>query len=185
VPKKLGLSRWSAAPAADRGMSVRFSARRRLRRKGLLMFNSSTRGPGGRTSPAKAAASVTLIACLSSGVAAVAAMPASASITGSSTTRSLRATTVTLSTGFPDFSGRVRSTRRGCVNNRRVAVIKQVGNRGGGDDRVFGHDRAAADGRWKVVNPGVEGKIYARVRATSTCAADTSRTVRFMRADRG
>jgi hypothetical protein len=79
----------------------------------------------------------------------------------------------------------VKSTSRGCVNNRRVAVIKQIGTRAGGDDRVFGHDRAAADGRWKVVNPGVEGKIYARVRATSTCAADTSRTVRFMRADRG
>jgi hypothetical protein len=148
------------------------------------MFSSSKRGPSGRTNPAKAAASVTLIACLSGGVAAVAAMPASASITGSSTARSLTATTVTLSTGFPDFSGKVRSTRLGCVNNRRVAVVKQIGTRGGGDDRVFGHDSAAAGGKWKVVNPGVEGKIYARVKATSTCAADTSRTVRFMRADR-
>jgi hypothetical protein len=146
------------------------------------MFSSSTRGPGGRTNPAKAAASVTLIACLS-GVAAVAATPASASITGSSTARSLTATTVTLSDGFPDFSGKVKSTRRACVNNRRVAVIKQIGTRAGGDDRVFGHDSAAADGRWKVVNPGVEGRIYARAKATSRCAADASRTVRFDRAD--
>lgn len=145
------------------------------------MFSSSRRGPGTRT--AKAAACVTLIAGLSGGAAAV-AMPASASVTGSSTTRALTATTVTIKDGTGLY-GKVTSTRRRCVDSRRVAVVKQIGTRGGGDDRVFGHDTADADGKWKF-NPNlVEGKIYARVRATSRCAANTSRTIRIFAADRG
>jgi len=144
------------------------------------MFSSSTRGPGTRT--AKAAACVTLIAGMSGGVAAE-AVPASASNTGASTTRSLPATTVTIKDGI-DLYGKVTSIRRRCVNSRRVAVIKQIGTRGGGDDRVFGHDTADADGRWKFFPNLVEGKIYARVRATSSCAADTSRTIRIFAADR-
>jgi hypothetical protein len=148
------------------------------------MFSSSMGGAGGPKNLAKAAACVTLLASLSGGVAAVAAMPASASITGSSTARSLTATTVTIKVGI-DLYGKVTSAKRGCVNNRRVAVIKQIGTRGGGDDRVVGHDTAAADGKWKFFPNLVEGKMYARVKATSACAADASRTVRVFAADRG
>jgi hypothetical protein len=88
---------------------------------------------------------------------------------------------VTIKAQGLDLSGTVSSERRGCVADRAVIVFKQIGARGGGDDRRLASDTASADGSWETGNTGVAGRVYARVKPTPTCAGDTSPTIRVTR----
>jgi hypothetical protein len=90
-------------------------------------------------------------------------------------------TTVTIQAEGTDLSGEVRSPRRSCRGERTVIVFRQVGTRGGGDDERFASDTSQlidGVGRWSTGNTGTPGRFYAKVRATSLCAAALSPTVR-------
>lgn len=89
--------------------------------------------------------------------------------------------TVTIKAEGTDLSGTLKSPKQSCVTERKVLVIKQVGARGGGDDQKFASDVASADGSWSTGQTGTEGRFYAKVRATATCAGDTSPTIRATR----
>lgn len=89
--------------------------------------------------------------------------------------------TVTIKAEGTDLSGTLSSPRASCVADRKVIVIKQVGKRGGGDDKVFASDTAEADGSWSTGNTGTEGRFYAKVKRTATCQGDTSPTIRARR----
>ncbi|HWJ82048.1 MAG TPA: hypothetical protein VNS55_07415 [Nocardioides sp.] len=93
----------------------------------------------------------------------------------------LTATTVTIHADGTDLSGHVASSDPACVEGRKVLLIKQVGARGGGNDQRIASDLADSAGNWDTGNTGIEGKFYAKVRATDTCGRDTSRTVRAVR----
>jgi hypothetical protein len=124
---------------------------------------------------------VALLACLTAGGTALSAGSAAAGTAHTAVARSAAVTTVTIKAAGLDLSGTVTSRRQGCITDRMVNVIKQVGTRGGGDDRKFGSDLASADGSWETGNTGVAGRVYAKVRATSSCAGDTSPTIRVTR----
>lgn len=89
--------------------------------------------------------------------------------------------TVTIKAEGTDLSGTLKSPKQSCVTDRTVIVIKQVGARGGTNDRKFASDTADSDGSWNTGNTGTEGKFYAKVRATSACQGDTSPTIRATR----
>ncbi|MCB0908271.1 MAG: hypothetical protein KDB63_14245 [Nocardioidaceae bacterium] len=89
--------------------------------------------------------------------------------------------TVTIKAEGVDLSGTLSSPRKSCVNGRKVIVIKQVGTRGGGNDKVIASDTASADGTWSTGNTGIEGRFYAKVKKTATCGGDTSKTIRAVR----
>lgn len=95
--------------------------------------------------------------------------------------RSGVATTVTIKAQGLDLSGTVVSKRQGCITDRNVLVFKQIGTRGGGDDHRIASDLASANGSWETGNTGIAGKLYAKVKATSTCGGDTSPTIRVTR----
>jgi len=82
--------------------------------------------------------------------------------------------------GTSDVFGYVESPDRDCMKDRKVAVLKQQGSKGGGDDEKVGADNASKSGdryRWSVGNPGINGKFYARARAIPGCEGDSSKTV--------
>ncbi len=89
--------------------------------------------------------------------------------------------TVTIKAEGTDLSGTLSSPRASCVDGRKVLVIKQIGKRGGGDDKRFASDTADSDGDWNTGNTGTPGKFYAKVKATSACKGDTSKTIRARR----
>jgi len=115
------------------------------------------------------------------GVVAACAVPAANGTAHASVSRSSAATTVTIKAEGLDLSGRVKSTRRSCVTDRQVNLIKQIGTRGGGDDLKFASDLAGSDGSWETGNTGTSGRIYAKVKATTACQGDTSPTIRVRR----
>lgn len=143
------------------------------------MFSSSTASARRRPPPMRATSSLALLLCLTAGAAATA--PASARTARTPTARSAVVTTVTIKAQGLDLSGSVVSRRQGCITDRPVVVFKQIGTRGGGDDRRIGSDLASANGSWETGNTGIAGRIYAKVKATSTCGGDTSPTIRVTR----
>lgn len=96
-------------------------------------------------------------------------------------------TTVTIKAENTDLSGTVSSPKPNkCAAGRTVILMKQKGTRGGGNDVRIASDTASKQGgvyRWSTGNTGMEGRFYAKVRATSKCKGDTSRTVRAERSD--
>jgi hypothetical protein len=96
-------------------------------------------------------------------------------------------TTVTIKAENTDLSGTISSPKPNkCAANRTVILMKQKGKRGGGDDKRIGSDTASLQGgvyRWSTGNTGIEGKFYAKVKATGKCKGDTSKTVRAVRSD--
>jgi hypothetical protein len=91
-------------------------------------------------------------------------------------------TTVTIKVAGTDFSGYVKSPRpRKCAKDRKVILYKQVGrNQNPKNDRKIASDTTSKNGdryMWSTGNTGVKGKFYARVKATSTCKGDTSKTL--------
>jgi hypothetical protein len=93
----------------------------------------------------------------------------------------LTPTTVTIHADGVELSGHVASSDASCVEGRKVLLIKQIGTRGGGDDKRIASDLADSQGDWNTGNTGIQGRFYAKVRKTDTCGGDTSPTVRAVR----
>ncbi len=93
--------------------------------------------------------------------------------------------TVTISAEGTDLFGTVSSPKPGkCAEGRKVIVIKQVGARGGGDDKTFASDTAEKQGSvyaWSTGNTGTSGRFYAKVRRTADCKGDTSPTIKVVK----
>lgn len=95
----------------------------------------------------------------------------------------LAPTTVTIKAQNGELSGQVKSTRPlVCADERKVIVYKQVGSEQDPsvDDRV-GSDTASLNGdryQWNTGTSGTFGKVYALVRRTPDCKADSSETIR-------
>ena len=115
------------------------------------------------------------------GLAVAIALPGSASLAQASAARSPASTTVTIKAEGTDLSGKVKSVRQGCITDRKVIVIKQVGTRGGGDDMKFASDTASSDGSWSTGTTGTPGKFYSKVKKTTKCKGDKSPTIRARR----
>jgi hypothetical protein len=96
-------------------------------------------------------------------------------------------TKVTIRAENTDLSGTVKSRKPlKCAANRTVLLVQQIGKRGGGNDKVIAYDTASLEGgvyRWSTGNTGIEGKFYAKVKATNKCKAGKSKTVRAVRSD--
>lgn len=95
---------------------------------------------------------------------------------------------VEVSIAGDDPSGEVRSPRRSCKAGVTVRLVRQVGARGGGDDRPTGLSDTTGlqGGRWTYDfgNPGLDdGRYYALVPGSPRCRAATSRTLIISRAD--
>ena len=94
-------------------------------------------------------------------------------------------TTVTIKAQGTDLSGTVSSPKpRKCAANRNVLLYKVKGTKGGGDDQRIASDHAERSGgvyRWSTGNTGIEGRFYAKVKATPSCRAATSKVVRASR----
>lgn len=93
------------------------------------------------------------------------------------------ARSVTIRAENTDLSGQVRSGRASCRSEVQVVVFRQRGTRGGGDDERFAMDTSEPNGDWDTGNTGTEGRFYAKVARTATCAGAASRTIRAQRAD--
>ncbi len=115
------------------------------------------------------------------GTATVLVLPTAAALTPTALAAAKAKTTVTIKAEGTDLSGQVSSPRAGCKDGRKVIVFKQIGSRGGGNDQRFATDTAEEDGSWSTGNTGTEGRFYAKVRATSACKGDTSKTIRAQR----
>jgi hypothetical protein len=110
-------------------------------------------------------------------VLAIAACAAVA-LTGFASAGGLAETRVTINVDGRDYFGKVKSPRQRCVNERKVNLIKQKGERGGGDDIKIASDLANADGEWSTGNTGSKGRHYARApRIPGKCKGDSSRTL--------
>jgi hypothetical protein len=84
-----------------------------------------------------------------------------------------------------DLFGTLTTAKSTCGKDRTVTVWRQVGQRGGGNDRRFAMDTSEHDHghvyRWDTGNTGVAGHFYATVRATSSCRAASSATIHAVR----
>ena len=90
-------------------------------------------------------------------------------------------TTLTIQAEGVDLSGKVKSSKLGCLGNRTVKVYKQKGTQQSpSTDPVIASDiseRVGDHGEWSVGNTGMEGKFYARTRGTLACTGATSTTI--------
>ena len=81
--------------------------------------------------------------------------------------------------GTGNVFGYVESPKKQCMDDRKVTVFEQKGQKGGGDDEKVATDRASKSGDvyiWDVGNPGINRKFYARAGAIPGCAGDSSPT---------
>jgi hypothetical protein len=113
----------------------------------------------------------------------LAAMTAVAMITtvGNAGAATKAGTTVTIQAEGVDLFGKIKSPKLSCLGDRMVKVYKQKGSeQSPATDPVIASDtseRVGDHGEWSVGNTGMEGKFYARTRATLECKADTSPTI--------
>lgn len=111
------------------------------------------------------------------GAAAAVAVPA-----GVASGAARAPSTVTIKAEGTDLSGTVSSTKPAvCADNRKVIVYKQIGSRGGGDDKLLASDISEKQGDayvWSTGNTGVAGRFYAKVKRTPDCKPDTSPTIK-------
>jgi hypothetical protein len=103
---------------------------------------------------------------LVAGLALCVSVGASASAgagTGSPTLeRASYATSVSLSSEFPAFSGRISSRFGPCEKQRRVELFQKIS---GGDTKRLGKDTSDSSGRWAVQLDNVKsGAYYAKVK---------------------
>lgn len=84
-------------------------------------------------------------------------------------------TKVVVSLKFPAFHGKLKSSKRACVANRKVKLMRKRR----GPDKVMRRDRSNRKGRWstpisrgKRVMPGV---YYVKATKRGNCKAATSR----------
>ncbi|MCW2797111.1 hypothetical protein [Nocardioides sp.] len=92
--------------------------------------------------------------------------------------------TVTIKAEGTDLSGQVKTANAACAVDRTVWVWKQVGTRGGGDDKKMYSDTVGQQGTkytWSTGNTGKQGFFYAKIGGTLNCKADTSPTVHAVR----
>lgn len=93
--------------------------------------------------------------------------------------------TVTIKAEGTDLSGRVKTAKPAlCALGRTVWVWRQIGTRGGGDDKKMYSDTVDQSGDhyvWSTGNTGQAGFFYAKLPATPDCRADTSPTVHAVR----
>jgi hypothetical protein len=110
-------------------------------------------------------------------LAALIATTASTSVQAATKAR----TTLTIQAEGVDLSGKVKSTKLSCLGNRTVKVYKQKGTeQRPATDPVIASDtseRVGSVGVWSTGNTGMEGKFYAKTRATLACTGDTSPTI--------
>jgi hypothetical protein len=79
--------------------------------------------------------------------------------------------------------GKVTSPSDGCEDLRKVAIFKQRGDRGGGDDIRFASTTAYSEvgpSAWWIqdLSGSTAGRFYARVPRTDSCERDASTTIR-------
>jgi hypothetical protein len=95
--------------------------------------------------------------------------------------------TVTIKAEGTDLSGQVKTSNPElCALERTVWVWKQIGTRGGGDDKKLYSDTVGQQGTkytWSTGNTGKQGFFYAKLPSTPDCKADTSPTVHAVRHD--
>jgi hypothetical protein len=93
--------------------------------------------------------------------------------------------TLTIKAEGVDLSGTISSPKpKKCAKNRTVNLIKQIGTKGGGDDKKIASDTAERQGGkyvWDTGNTGISGKFYAHVKAIPGCKAANSKTVKAHR----
>ena len=101
-------------------------------------------------------------------------------LTASASAAPLAPTTVTIKEESGDFSGKVKSSKDKCVNDRKVALYKQKGaEQQPSEDKKVATDNASSNGDWSTGNTGFnKGKFYARAKATEDCQGDNSVTVK-------
>lgn len=98
--------------------------------------------------------------------------------------RALAPVTVTIKAAGVDLYGTVKSPQHVCMAHRTVVVYKQIGTRGGGDDRRIASDTTSIEhgvGVWDTGNTGIAGRFYAKVKASADCRGATSPTIRAVR----
>ena len=109
-----------------------------------------------------------------------------AALTTTMTSNSVQAatkarTTLTIQAEGVDLFGKVKSSKLGCLGDRTVKVYKQKGAaQSPSTDPVIASDtseRVGEHGEWSVGKTGMEGKFYAKTRATLSCTGDTSPTI--------
>lgn len=86
-------------------------------------------------------------------------------------------TKVSLSAEEDGFSGSVISKKAKCEADRRVSLFNQKGKAPNTKDPRIGSDLSNDDGDWSI-QTGKEGRFYVRVKATKSCTAALSKTVR-------
>jgi len=89
-------------------------------------------------------------------------------------------TKVTINEENGDFSGKVKSEKQKCVEERKVTLWKQSGKEPDpGADEKIATDTTDEGGEWSTGNTGVEkGKYYAKAHKVSGCKKAYSKTVR-------
>ena len=86
---------------------------------------------------------------------------------------------VTVSQKAPAFHGRVKSSARPCVQQRKVKLFRAHRHR---PDTLLGTDQTNNHGKWKViVNPLRSGAYYAKVKRRTD---GTAGTIHVCRSDR-
>jgi ABC-type glycerol-3-phosphate transport system substrate-binding protein len=118
-------------------------------------------------------------------IAAVATIALSGAVAASQATAAGDAeTTVTIKgAGTGDPYGKVKSSKKKCLEDRHVKVYKvKGGDVGGGDDKYTGvSDQASYVGNgkatWFVGQPNLDGKHYARAPHIPGCEADNSKAI--------
>lgn len=117
------------------------------------------------------------------GLAAAAALLFAASSAATLQRARRTATTVTISSKVPAFSGSVRSKVDDCRKGRRVQLLRRTN---GGDAKVLGSDLSNSSGDWAVPLDNVKpGAYFARTRRRAkerngsrvVCTRDRSRLV--------
>ncbi len=80
-------------------------------------------------------------------------------------------TSVTIKFNGDGFQGKVKSSKKSCVKNRKVTVFKANGQ------KQFS-DTSGSDGSWDTGNSGqTSGKFFAKVSGSATCKSATSSTI--------
>lgn len=115
--------------------------------------------------PRRNALAVCLALCALAGGALCALAGGAISAAGAASP-SLRAssypTSVSLSSKFPAFSGRVSSRSGACEKQRRVELLQRLS---GGDEKRLGKARSDSSGRWAIELDNVKsGAYYALVK---------------------
>ena len=107
---------------------------------------------------------VGLALCVLVGSCALVGGSAAATAAGRSPARraSSYPTSVSLSSKFPAFSGRVSSSLGACKKQRRVELFQKIS---GGETKRLGKDSSDSDGRWAIQLDNVKsGAYYAKVK---------------------